>query len=57
MESILLENWSELLLALIAAASTYTALTDSPKDDKVMNVLKRIVQAIVLGSTTLRKKD
>lgn len=45
----LLENWSELALIIITAAGSYTALTETEKDDKVVNVLKRILQAVVLG--------
>ena len=54
---IILGNWSTLALALISALSTYTALTESEKDDKILDVLKRIIQAIVLGSTKRRKKS
>jgi hypothetical protein len=43
------QNWAELALALITAAGTITALTETEKDDKVVNVLKRILQAVVLG--------
>lgn len=45
----LLANWSELALIIITAAGSYTALTETEKDDKVVNVLKRILQAVVLG--------
>jgi hypothetical protein len=45
----ILENWAEIALAIIAAAGTITALTESTKDDKVVDVLKRILNAIVLG--------
>jgi hypothetical protein len=43
------QNWAELALALITAAGTITALTETEKDDKVVNVMKRILQAVVLG--------
>ncbi len=46
-----IQNWSVLALALISAASTVTALTETEKDDKIVDVLKRIVQAIVLGKS------
>jgi len=52
---ILLENWSELVLALISALSTYTALTETKKDDKILAIAKRIIQAIVLGSVVKNK--
>jgi hypothetical protein len=42
-------HWAELALAVLTAAGTITALTETEKDDKIINVLKRIVQAIVLG--------
>ena len=51
MTDLLINHWSELALALISMASTYTALTETEKDDKVVDVLKRIVQAIVLGKS------
>jgi len=43
------QNWAELALALITAAGTITALTETEKYDKVVNVMKRILQAVVLG--------
>lgn len=51
MTDLLLENWSVLVLALISMLSTYTALTETEKDDKALDVIKRIVQAIVLGKS------
>ncbi len=42
-------HWAELALAVLTAAGTITALTETEKDDKLVNILKRIVQAIVLG--------
>lgn len=57
LESIFIAHWSELALALITAASTYTALTESEKDDKVLDVLKRVVQAIVLGRGKRSRKN
>jgi len=45
------QNWASLALAVITAAGTITALTETEKDDKVVNVLKRILQAIVLGKS------
>ena len=42
-------HWSELALTIITAAGTVTALTETEKDDKVVNVLKRILNAVVLG--------
>ena len=51
----ILNHWAELALAILGALGTYTALTESKKDDKVVDVLKRIVNAIVLGRS--RKAD
>lgn len=48
---LILENWSVLALALLSLLGTYTALTESTKDDDIVNILKRIVQAIVLGKS------
>ena len=50
----LTENWAGILLALITAAGTLTALTESTKDDKIVNVLKRILQAVVIGKSRKR---
>ena len=36
------QHWAELALAILGAAGTYTAPTESTKDDKVVDVLKRI---------------
>lgn len=47
-------NWSEIALAIIAAAGTITALTETKKDDKIVNIISRILNAIVLGKS--RKK-
>jgi len=50
----IVQNWAEIALALITAAGTLTALTETTKDDKVVNVLSRILQAVVFGKN--RKK-
>jgi hypothetical protein len=42
-------NWAELLLALITFLGTYTALTETEKDDKILDIIKRILSAVVLG--------
>lgn len=42
-------NWVELLLALITFFGTYTALTETTKDDRILDVVKRIFSAIILG--------
>jgi hypothetical protein len=45
------ENWAEIALGLITLAGTVTALTETTADDKWLDVLKRIIQAIVLGKS------
>lgn len=45
----LIDNWAEIALAIIACAGTITALTASTTDDKIVDVLKRILNAIVFG--------
>jgi hypothetical protein len=48
-------NWVELLLALITFGSTYTALTATKKDDEILDIIKRVFNAIVLGKNTCEK--
>lgn len=54
MQDLLLSNWAELALAIISALSTYTALTETEKDDKVLDILKRIILAITMGKSRRR---
>ena len=42
-------NWAELLLSLITFLGTYTALTETTKDDRILDIIKRILSAVVLG--------
>ena len=42
-------NFVELLLALITFFGTYTALTETTKDDRILDVIKRIFSAVILG--------
>jgi len=51
----LTDNWAEIVLAVITAAGTITALTESEKDDKVVDVLKRILSAVIAGKS--RRKN
>lgn len=44
-------NWATIALAIITAAGTLTALTETKKDDKIVNILSRILQAIVMGKS------
>lgn len=43
------ENWPELLLAVITLLGTITALTESEDDDNWVDLLNRIVQAVLIG--------
>ena len=45
----LTNHWPEIALTIITAAGTLTALTETKKDDRIVNILSRILQAIVLG--------
>jgi len=49
-------NWATIALTIITAAGALTALTETTKDDKFVNVLKRILQAIVLGKNRNKGK-
>ena len=42
-------NWVELLLALITFLGTYTALTETTKDDKLLDIVRRVLNAVILG--------
>ena len=42
-------NWVELLLAVISLLGTVTALTETTKDDSILDIIKRIFNAIILG--------
>jgi len=42
-------NWVELLLALITFLGSYTALTETTKDDGYLDIIKRILNAVVFG--------
>lgn len=46
--------WAEIALAIITAAGTITALTESTKDDAAVDVLKRIFNAVVIGKNRKR---
>lgn len=52
---ILKENWPELLLAIITLLSTYTALTETDKDDKFIDIVRSVVLAIIAGTTGKKK--
>ena len=45
------ENWPELLLAVITLLGTISALTSSEDDDRWVDLLDRIVQAVILRRT------
>jgi hypothetical protein len=49
------DNWAELALALIGLMGTITALTSTTKDDTVVDILRRILMAVVVGKTPTPK--
>lgn len=55
MTEIIQTYWAEIALAVLTAAGTITALTETEKDDKAVDILKRIVNAVVLGRSRKRK--
>lgn len=55
MNNFFLDNWAEICLIVITAAGSYTALTESTRDDKIVDVLKRILNAVVLGRSKRNK--
>jgi hypothetical protein len=57
MKELLMTYWAEIALAILTAAGTITALTETEKDDKVVDVLKRIINAVVLGRTKRRDRE
>jgi hypothetical protein len=57
MKELFFTYWAEIVLAILTAAGTITALTETEKDDKIVDVLKRIVNAVVLGRTKRRNKE
>lgn len=56
MMEFLTTNWAELALAVVTMLGTLTALTESTKDDRIVDVLSRIVNAVVFGRTKSRRK-
>lgn len=42
-------NWVEILLAVISVLGTITALTETKKDDNILDIVTRIFNAIILG--------
>ena len=42
-------HWAEIALAVVGAMGTITALTNSTKDDRIVDILKRILNAVVMG--------
>lgn len=49
MTDFIIENWVELTLALITFLGTWTALSETTKDDQILDIVRRIFNAIVLG--------
>ena len=51
------ENWSELLVAIMVLLGTVSALTESEEDDRWVDLLDRIVQAVILGRSKKPKNQ
>lgn len=47
MFEVLLENWSEVLLAVLLLADTIVSLTPTDKDDKALGYIRAIVLAVL----------
>ena len=45
----LMANWAEIVLALITLLGTITALTESTTDDKWLDVVRKVITAVVMG--------
>lgn len=45
----IIENWSELLVAIMVLLGSISAITESEEDDRWVDLLNRIVQAVILG--------
>lgn len=45
----LIMHWAEIALAVVGLMGTVTALTETSKDDSVVDILKRILNAVILG--------
>jgi len=45
----LAENWVELILAAITFLGTYTALTETKEDDRILDIIRRVFNAVILG--------
>jgi hypothetical protein len=46
-----IEHWAEIALAVITAAGTITAITETEADDRIVDLLKRILNAVILGKS------
>ena len=57
MSELITQYWAEIALAILTAAGTISAITESERDDKIVDVLKRIVNAVVLGRSKRRNKE
>lgn len=57
MNELITQYWAEIALAILTAAGTISAITESERDDKIVDVLKRIVNAVVLGRSKRKNKE
>lgn len=51
----LINNWAELALAVVTLLGTWSGLTESTKDDRIVDVLSRIVNAVVFGRSKAKR--
>jgi hypothetical protein len=42
-------HWAEIALAVLGLMGTITALTETSRDDTAVDILKRILNAVILG--------
>ena len=47
-----IEHWAEISLDVITAAGNITAITETEADDRIVDLLKRILNAVILGKST-----
>jgi len=57
MNELITQYWAEIALSILTAAGTISAITESERDDKIVDVLKRIVNAVILGRSKRRNKE
>jgi len=48
---LLTNNWANIALALVTFLGVLTAATETKKDDRILNIIKRILQAVIMGKS------